>query len=113
MRRLALIIALLPACLSADGGDPCPDPHTTHIFPRRELTLRSVSLNGKPLDPAAAAAFSLALPQEGPGSHTVSPFAIFARTHIAEEETGTGDSVIAFWLPDSILAEKVRFIRKP
>lgn len=113
MRRLALIIALLPACLAADGGDPCPDAYTVHVFPRRELTLKSLTLNGASLDPATAAGISMVLPQAGTASHTVFPFRIFARTQVAEEETGAGDSVIAFWLPDSILAEKVRFIRKP
>ena len=113
MKRLALIIALFPVCLAADGGDLCPDAYSVHIFPRRELTLKSLTLNGTPLDPATAAGISMVLPQNGPASHTVYPFRIFARTQVAEEEAGEGDSVTAFWLPDSILAEKVRFIRKP
>jgi hypothetical protein len=113
MRLFILIIALLPGCLVADGGDPCPDAYSVHVFPRRELTLQSVTLNGRPLDSAAAAGFSLALPQDWPASHSVNPFRIFARTQVAEEVAGPGDSVISFWLPDSILAERIRFIRKP
>jgi hypothetical protein len=113
MKRLALFIALLPGCLAADGGELCRDSYSVHFFPRRELTLQSVTLNGRPLDSAAAADFSMVLPQEGTASHTVFPFRIFARTLVAEEETGSGDSVSAFWLPDSFLAERIRFTKKP
>lgn len=114
MRLLILFLILLPGYLAADGGgNPCPDAYTVHVFPRRELTLKSVTLNGRPLDSASAAGFSLALPQDWPASHSVYPFRIFARTAMAEEDVGAGDSVISFWLPDSILAERVRFVRKP
>jgi hypothetical protein len=52
-------------------------------------------------------------PQQWMSPYSIHPFSIFARTHVAEEDVGAGDSVIAFWLPDSIMVERVRFVRKP
>ena len=113
MRKTISLIGILLAGAAADGGNPCPDSYTAHIFPTRQLTLRSVTLNGKAIDLQEAARFSIVLPENYPTYYPVHPFQIFANIPLAQEESGAGDSVTTFWLADSIQTERIRFGKKP
>ncbi len=112
MKHIGIGTALLFSMVGADGGKLCTDSYTEAVFPKREIVLQSVSLNGVILDPKVAETFSIHLPQNYPNPYLVQPFQRFAKTFIAEEEADSKDSITAFWLTDTILLERVRLVKQ-